>query len=111
MQQWSGINVTASYMPVVLIQAFGFSNHMALVLSACAFITLVIWGALGALLIDKFGRVKLLTWGAAGMGFSYIFVVAGLSQNTGGWNAVAVLFVFIYFIPYVGKPPLGKFSR
>ncbi|OAL26888.1 hypothetical protein AYO20_09921 [Fonsecaea nubica] len=100
MQQMGGINVSASYLPVVLMRAFNFSDRMALVLAAVASMTMVLWGALGALLIDRYGRVKLMLIGAAGMGICYVFVAAGLSQNTKGWNAVAVLFLFMYYIPY-----------
>lgn len=103
MQQMGGINVSASYLPVVLMRAFGFGERMALVLAAVASMTMVLWGALGALLIDRMGRVRMMIVGAACMSLCYVFVAAGLSQDTKAWNGVAVAFLFMYYVPYVSS--------
>jgi nitrate/nitrite transporter NarK len=103
-QQLGGTNVVAYYLPVVLVRSFGFSNRMALILSACDSISLMIWGSVASLLIDRVGRRKLMLMGCFFNSIFFAIAAAGLSQNTKGWNAVAVTAIFLYYVTY-GKLP------
>jgi sugar porter (SP) family MFS transporter len=99
MQQWGGINIINYYLPVVF-GALGLSRRMALILSGCNVINLMLSSALGGLFIDRYGRVPLMFWGALAQSVCFVFVAAGLSQGTYGWSAVAVTGVFAYFTAF-----------
>jgi sugar porter (SP) family MFS transporter len=96
MQQWTGINVINYYLPIAL-GSMGLSRRMALILSGCNVINLMVSSAVGGLFIDRYGRVPLMFWEALAQAVCFTFVAAGLSQGTYEWNAVAVTGVFAYF--------------
>lgn len=99
MQQWGGINIINYYLPVVF-GTLGLSRRIALILSGCNVINLMLSSALGAVFIDRYGRVPLMFWGALAQGVCFIFVAAGLSQGSYEWSAVAVAGVFFYFTAF-----------
>jgi nitrate/nitrite transporter NarK len=88
-------------MPVVLTKSFGFSNRTALILSACDFISLMIWGGAITLVIDRIGRKKLMLAGALGQGICFGVAAGGLGVGTQVSNAVAVTFIFLYHVCFV----------
>lgn len=96
MQQWGGINIINYYLPLVF-GALGVGRRLALILSGCNVINLMISSAVGALFIDRYGRVPLMFWGALAQAVCFALVAAGLSQGTYEWSAVAVAGVFAYF--------------
>ncbi|KAF2096100.1 general substrate transporter [Rhizodiscina lignyota] len=100
MQQIGGTNVIVYYLPVLLVDSFGFSQRLALILSAVDSISLMIWGSVASLLIDRVGRRKLMLFGAFGNAIFFAIAAAGLSQDTRGWNAVAVTAIFLYYVTY-----------
>ena len=61
MQQWGGINIINYYLPVVF-GTLGLSRRIALILSGCNVINLMLSSALGAVFIDRYGRVPLMFW-------------------------------------------------
>lgn len=95
-QQMGGINVVVYYLPVILTHSFGFSNQMALILTAVDFISLMFWGSVVMLAIDRWGRKKLMLLGAFGMGCSFTVAVIGLALETKASYAVAVTGIFVY---------------
>jgi sugar porter (SP) family MFS transporter len=99
MQQWGGINIINYYLPVVF-GTLGLSRRIALILSGCNVINLMLSSALGAVFIDRYGRVPLMFWGALAQGVCFVFVAAGLSQGSLEWSAVAVAGVFFYFTAF-----------
>ncbi|KIW87284.1 uncharacterized protein Z519_12187 [Cladophialophora bantiana CBS 173.52] len=98
MQQMGGINVVVYYMPVVLTQSFGFSDRTALIMSACDFISLVIWGLLMCFFIDRAGRKKMMLFGAFGQGVCFSITAAGLGVGSKASSGVAVAFIFLYHL-------------
>jgi sugar porter (SP) family MFS transporter len=100
-QQMGGINVVVYYLPVILTQSFGFSNQLALILTAVDFISLMVWGSVVMLAIDRWGRRKLMLLGAFGMGCSFTVAVIGLALKTKASYAVAVTGIFVYNVFFV----------
>ncbi|OAL31214.1 hypothetical protein AYO20_08269 [Fonsecaea nubica] len=99
-QQMGGINVVVYYFPVILTKSFGFSNRLALILSAIDFISLCVWGSVIMLLIDRFGRVPLMLFGSIGCGVCFTLTTIGLGIGTKASYAMAVSFMFGYHLFY-----------
>lgn len=108
MQQMGGINVVVYYMPVILTTSFGFSDRTALILSACDFISLMFWGSIVMLVIDKWGRKNLMLVGALAQGVSFGVAAAGLGIGTKASEAVAVTAIFVYHVFFVSPSCLSK---
>lgn len=110
-QQMGGINVVVYYLPVILTQSFGFSNQLALILTAVDFMSLMVWGSVVMLAIDRWGRKKLMLLGAFGMGCSFTVAVIGLALKTKVSYAVAVTGIFVYNVFFVSPSfPLHEFT-
>lgn len=102
-QQVGGTNVIAYYLPIVLTRSVGLSNRMALILSACDSISLMFWGAMAALLIDRVGRKRLMLMGAAASSICFALVAVGLrygGPHNKGMSILAVVFIFMYYVFY-----------
>lgn len=108
MQQMGGINVVVYYMPVILTTSFGFSDRTALILSACDFISLMFWGSIVMLVIDKWGRKNLMLVGALAQGISFGVAAAGLGIGTKASEAVAVTAIFVYHVFFVSLSCISK---
>ncbi|EEU38099.1 uncharacterized protein NECHADRAFT_48029 [Fusarium vanettenii 77-13-4] len=98
MQQMGGINVVVYYMPVILTTSFGFDSRQALILSACDFMSLMVWGGVAMLVIDKWGRKKLMLIGALAQGICFAIASAGLAVGTKPSQAIAVTAIFLYHV-------------
>ena len=102
-QQMGGTNVIAYYLPVVLTRSVGLSSRMALVLSAVDSMSLMFWGSMAALLIDRVGRKNLMLMGVAASSVCFALVAVGLryggSENR-GMSILAVVFIFVYYVFY-----------
>ncbi|KAH8821905.1 hexose carrier protein, partial [Xylogone sp. PMI_703] len=98
MQQVGGTNVIAYYLPVVLVNSFGFSARMALVLSIVDFISFGIWAMVGTFLVDRVGRKKLLMVGAFGQSVCFGLAALGLSYGTKPMGAFAVTWIFVFYV-------------
>ena len=101
MQQIGGINVVVYYMPTILTVSFGFDSRKALILSACDFMSLMFWGSVVMLVIDKWGRKKLMLIGAFAQGICFAIAAAGLGVGTKASEAVAVTAIFVYHVFFV----------
>jgi len=110
MQQMGGINVVVYYMPVILTTSFGFTGRRALILSACDFMSLMVWGSVVMLVIDKWGRKKLMLIGAFAQGVCFAIAAAGLAVGTTASDAVAVTAIFVYHVFFVSPCLLRKAS-
>ncbi|KAL5343016.1 general substrate transporter [Aspergillus crustosus] len=102
-QQVGGTNVIAYYLPIVLTRSVGLSNRLALVLSACDSMSLMFWGAVAALLIDRFGRKKLMLMGVIASSICFALVAVGLrygGPDNKGMSIFAVVFTFMYYVFY-----------
>ncbi|KAF4768663.1 hypothetical protein N7455_000317 [Penicillium solitum] len=102
-QQVGGTNVIAYYLPVVLTRSVGLDNRMALILSAVDSMSLMFWGCVAAMLIDRIGRKRLMLFGAAGSSVCFALVAVGLrygGPDNKGMSVLAVVFIFVYYIFY-----------
>ncbi|KAJ6090081.1 hypothetical protein N7467_005297 [Penicillium canescens] len=102
-QQVGGTNVIAYYLPVVLTRSVGLDNRMALILSAVDSMSLMFWGVIAALLIDRIGRKRLMLFGAAGSSLCFALVAVGLrygGSSNKGMSILAVVFIFVYYVFY-----------
>ncbi|QKX61532.1 uncharacterized protein TRUGW13939_08684 [Talaromyces rugulosus] len=102
-QQVGGTNVIAYYLPVVLTRSVGLSSRMALVLSAVDSMSLMFWGSIAALLIDRVGRKKLMLIGVAASSVCFALVAVGLrygGPDNKGMSVMAIVFIFAYYVFY-----------
>ncbi|KAJ9303114.1 hypothetical protein DTO271G3_488 [Paecilomyces variotii] len=102
-QQVGGTNVIAYYLPIVLTRSVGLSNRMSLVLSACDSMSLMFWGSMAALLIDRVGRKKLMLMGVSASSICFALVAVGLrygGPDNKGMSVLAVVFIFMYYVFY-----------
>lgn len=95
MQQWSGINAIIYYLPVVF-ESLGLSRNLSLILGACNAMNLLFSACVSILYIEKFGRKRIMAWGAAAQSLCFCLVTIGLALSSRSWSAVAVAFVFGY---------------
>ena len=102
-QQFGGVNVVAYYLPVVLERSFGFTPRLALILSACDSMQWM-WGAMTIFAIERFGRKKLMLFGATGCSLCFALVAVGLGIGSKASNGMAVAFIFIFYFFFVGLP-------
>lgn len=103
MQQFGGVNVVAYYLPVVLKRSFGFSDRLALILSAVDSMQWMFWTGMSSLVIERIGRRRLLIFGAAGQSLCFAMAALGLGINTKALNGVAVAFLFLYYFFFVSQ--------
>ncbi|KAI0023346.1 hexose carrier protein [Xylariomycetidae sp. FL0641] len=100
MQQISGTNVMANYLPIVLTRSVGLSDRLSLILTACNSISLMLAGTAAAFFIDSFGRKKLMLLGATAQSISFFLVAICLSVKNDSGSIAAVVFIFTYYIFY-----------
>lgn len=100
MQQMSGTNIMANYLPVVLTRSVGLSDRLALILSACNNISLMFFGVMAMLLIDTLGRRKLMLLGATAQSISFFMVAVGLRVGTSPMSIFTTVFIFVYYAFY-----------
>jgi sugar porter (SP) family MFS transporter len=105
MKELTGINVTSYYLPTVLIQSVGLSNSHARLVNACNTIPYLLASFLGIPFIERYGRRKLLMWGAAGQSFCYLFITVFVRYSElNGYkhqSAVAKASIPFFFLFYI----------
>ncbi|PVH71344.1 general substrate transporter [Cadophora sp. DSE1049] len=87
MQQWGGINIINYYLPVVFASV-GVSRRLAVVLSGCNAINLMISTCIPALYIETFGRKRMMLW------------AVGLGVGGPQWSIVSIFFIFFYYTTF-----------
>jgi MFS family permease len=60
MQQFSGINVTSYYLPLVLIDSVGLDNTLARLLAACNSVSYLLFSLIGIPNVERWGRRKMM---------------------------------------------------
>ncbi|KAL5318120.1 hypothetical protein ACEPPN_015225 [Leptodophora sp. 'Broadleaf-Isolate-01'] len=112
MQQWGGINIINYYLPVVFASV-GVSCRLAVILSGCNAINLMISTCIPALYIETFGRKRMMLWGALVQGICFVLVAVGLGvgvntqrmRNAGAAVATATNWINNYIVVLV--TPVG----
>ncbi|KAH7258822.1 general substrate transporter [Fusarium redolens] len=106
MQQFSGVNALGYYLPTMLQQVLGYSARRSRLLTGVNG-TIYLFAAICCLfIIDRFGRRKMMLYGAATMGSCYMIVsmtLLGAKHNPGmkeRLGEVTTAFFFIYYFCY-----------
>ncbi|KAL4950634.1 general substrate transporter [Aspergillus filifer] len=102
-QQVGCTNVIAYYLPIVLTRSVGPTNRLALILCACDSISLMFWGAVTVLLIDRFGRKRLMLMAVTASSICFALVAVGLrygGPGNKGMSISTVVFIFMYYVFY-----------
>lgn len=81
MQQFSGVNALGYYLPTLLQQSVGFSNQTARLLSGVNGTIYVFAAFCCLLLIDRFGRRKMMLYGAMTCGSWYLIAALTIRQG------------------------------
>ncbi|KAL4915444.1 general substrate transporter [Aspergillus aurantiobrunneus] len=102
--QWSGNGVVSYYLAMVLDTVGITATKDQLLISGCLQIWNLIFGAVGALLVDRAGRRPLFLTSASVMLASYVTItgLSGSFASTGSapTGTAVIPFIFIYFAGY-----------
>ncbi|KAK1720458.1 general substrate transporter [Colletotrichum lupini] len=107
MQQFSGINVTSYYLPLVLINSVGLDNKLARLLAACNSVSYFLFSLIGIPNVERWGRRKMMMYGAFGQFMCYAVIticiryneMAGLAPETQSqWAKASIAFFFLYYV-------------
>ncbi|QKX57811.1 uncharacterized protein TRUGW13939_04931 [Talaromyces rugulosus] len=98
-QQMSGINGVAFYQTKIFRTYLGLSADNAAILSASVFTWQTIIAPVGVFTIERFGRRKLMMFGAAGMGMC-MAIIAGCVSHPSDLKAVHAAIVFVYLFSF-----------
>lgn len=74
-----------------------------MILAGVDFTSLMFWGSIEALLIDRFGRKPLMLFGSIGCGICFTITTVGLAIHTKPTSAMSVAFIFGYHLFYVSQ--------
>ncbi|KAI1853722.1 hypothetical protein JX266_001706 [Neoarthrinium moseri] len=107
MQQFSGINVTNYYLPLVLISSVGLDEKLARLLAACNSVSYLLFSTIGIPNVERWGRRKMMIYAAAGQFFCYLIITIcirynedpsiGRTANT-QWAKASIAFFFLYYV-------------
>ncbi|KAJ5348526.1 uncharacterized protein N7506_001779 [Penicillium brevicompactum] len=105
MQQFQGINIMSYYLPTVLINAVGLSNHIARLLTACNAISYLLFTCLSVPLVEYWGRRTLMLLSTFGqfLAFLIITILLRFAENKPKGSPVAsasIAFFFFYYIAF-----------
>ncbi|KAI0146350.1 general substrate transporter [Xylariaceae sp. FL1272] len=107
MQQFSGINVTSYYLPLLLIQSVGLDNKFARLLAAINSVSYLLFSLIGIPNVERWGRRKMMMYAAAGQAFCYAIITICIRYNEdasiGGianekWAKASIAFFFLYYV-------------
>lgn len=105
MQQLTGINIICYYLPYVLTQSVGLEGSTARLLAAVNAMTYLGSTFIGLFFIERWGRRRLMMFGALGQSFCWLAITVLLSQasNADGYStpqvqlgSAAVFFFFAF---------------
>ncbi|KAK3393910.1 general substrate transporter [Podospora didyma] len=107
MQQFSGINVTSYYFPLVLIQSVGLSDKRARLLAACNSVSYLLFSLIGIPNVEKWGRRRMMMYCAFGQGICYMAITICIRYNKADFLGPAlqrqfaeasIAFFFLYYV-------------
>lgn len=105
MKELTGINVTSYYLPTLLTKSVGLSNTTARLLTACNSLSYLAASFLGIPAVEKFGRRKMMMFGAAGQSFCYLLITVLIRYSELDGYAhqkqvasASVTFFFLYYV-------------
>jgi MFS family permease len=93
--QMSGVNIITLYSDTILENQLGYSGTIARIISGCLQIWQVLAAGLAVLLVDRFGRRRLLIFSAAGMMISQA-CLAGLQSAPSNKGAASASILFFF---------------
>jgi MFS family permease len=93
--QMSGVNIVTFYSDTIFENQLGYSGTISRIISGCLQLWQVIAAGLAILVIDRFGRRKLLLFAATGMAISQA-CLAGLTSDLSNKSAASAS-IFFYF--------------
>lgn len=94
--QISGINIITYYAATIFENNIGLSPFIARLLAACNGTEYFLASFIAVFTIEKFGRRKLMIFGAVGQSLSMIVLAATTSHPSKGTGIVAALFLFVF---------------
>lgn len=94
-QQMNGINALAYYIATIFQQYLGLSAQDSAILGACYFMFLALCTPIGVFTVERFGRRKLMMFGAVGMGVC-MAVAAGTMSQTSNRSAMIATATFMF---------------
>ncbi|KAI0471854.1 general substrate transporter [Xylariaceae sp. FL0804] len=107
MQQFSGINVTSYYLPLVLIRSVGLDEKLARLLAACNSVSYLLFSFIAIPNVERWGRRKMMMYSALGQGLCYLAITiciryseyapAGKPART-RWAEASIAFFFLYYV-------------
>lgn len=96
-QQFSGFNLVAQYLALMLVQQMHYNGWLARLLAGCIGGAVVIASLVPVVGIDRFwGRRSLMMFGASGMCVSMVVLTITRYINTTPTNIVSTVFLFIF---------------
>ncbi|KAK1965475.1 general substrate transporter [Colletotrichum sublineola] len=107
MQQFSGINVTSYYLPLVLINSVGLSNNLARLLAACNSVSYLLFSLIGIPNVERWGRRKMMMYAAFGQFVCYAVITVCIRYNEmdglapeiqSQWAKASIAFFFLYYV-------------
>ncbi|KAI1075299.1 general substrate transporter [Whalleya microplaca] len=107
MQQFSGINVTSYYLPLVLIRSVGLEDKTARLLAACNSVSYLLFSLIGIPNVERWGRRKMMMYCAFGQFLCYMFITICIrySEDTSigqdvnkQWASASIAFFFLYYV-------------
>lgn len=118
MQQLSGINVTSYYLTIVFIDSVGLSNTMARLLAACNSVSYLLFSFIGIPNVERWGRRKMMMYGAAGQAFCYLLITVLIRYNEKPGYAhqtevakASIAFFFLVSISFIYLANAWEFLR
>ncbi|KAL8872782.1 MAG: hypothetical protein Q9174_001646 [Haloplaca sp. 1 TL-2023] len=97
MNQWSGINCLAYFLPITFERNIGLSTELSLVIAGVLGVQYFLVSWLPYFFIEKAGRRKILMASAAGCSFCMIMITIMLYVDTIATQWVFVAFTFLFF--------------
>ncbi|KAI1500936.1 general substrate transporter [Biscogniauxia marginata] len=107
MQQFSGINVTSYYLPLVLISSVGLEEKLARLLAACNSVSYFFASIIGIPNIERWGRRKMMVYSAFAQSMCYLIITICIRYNeypdigpeaNRKWAEASIAFFFLYYI-------------
>ncbi|KAJ6011084.1 hypothetical protein N7451_002496 [Penicillium sp. IBT 35674x] len=97
MQQLTGINSIAYYLPIVLVEYLRVNETMAHIIAAVAATQYLIFSFMPTLFIERLGRRTILIWGAVAMMILSVLIAVGFNiPGQGGAIMTVVMYCLFY---------------